>query len=352
LSGCVVLHVVRPTNDPRRRREIEEIKQEEERQRRDREEEMDIERLKPSSNHRQEEDVMILENGGGEGRETDDLKEKKGEEVEEEESDESSHLQEQQDAILDKNEGEEGRRRRRRRRDKNVGEKEEEEEEIKTVEEKGGDQDISIINSREEEIETLGETISEESLTKKNEDMPEAPEANYSDDIGEDIGAQASMDQNAYKVPEEIVLQGLSITSEKQQQPNGDGNGGGDMSFHRIATSSIPIPDVQEPATQYPSTSGSNIVGDILYNLAVSDEEGHSRQHILAFAVNRYAANVERNPEDHDALYNWALVLQESADTTRSEMDSISKDALLDEACKKYEGATRLCPTLHEFCGE
>lgn len=24
----------------------------------------------------------------------------------------------------------------------------------------------------------------------------------------------------------------------------------------------------------------------------------------------RYAANVERNPEDHDALYNWALVLQ------------------------------------------
>jgi hypothetical protein len=221
----------------------------EERQRRDREDEMDIEKLKPSSNHRQEEDVMILENGGGEGRETDDLKEKKGEEVEEEEFDESSHRQEQQDAILDKNEGEEGRRRRRRRRrDKNVGEKEEEE--IKTVEEKGGDQDSSIINSREEEIETLRETISEESLTKNNEDMPEVPEANYNggDDIGEDIGAQASMDQNAYKVPEETVLQGLSITSEKQQQPNGDGNvggnGGGDTSFHRIATSPIPIPDV------------------------------------------------------------------------------------------------------------
>ncbi|CAM6033695.1 unnamed protein product [Sphagnum compactum] len=228
---------------------------------------MDIEKLKPSSNHRQEEDVMILENGGGEGRETDDLKEKKGEEVEEEESDESSHRQEQKDAILDKNEGEEGRR----RRDKTVGEKEEEEEEeIKTVEEKGGDRDSSIISSREEEIETLRETSSEEALTKNNEDMPEAPEANY------------------------------------------------------------------------------NGVGDILYNLAVSDEEGHSRQHILAFAAKRYAANVERNPEDHDALYNWALVLQESADTTGSEMDSISKDALLDEACKKYEGATQLCPTLHE----
>ncbi|CAK9190660.1 unnamed protein product [Sphagnum troendelagicum] len=96
------------------------------------------------------------------------------------------------------------------------------------------------------------------------------------------------------------------------------------------------------------STIGSNIVGDILYNLAVGDEDGHSRQRILAFAAKRYAANVERNPEDHDALYNWALVLQESADNTGPEMDSVSKDALLDEACKKYEAATQLCPSLHE----
>jgi hypothetical protein len=29
-------------------------------------------------------------------------------------------------------------------------------------------------------------------------------------------------------------------------------------------------------------------------------------------------------------------------------MDSVSKDALLDEACKKYEAATQLCPSLHE----
>jgi tetratricopeptide (TPR) repeat protein len=40
--------------------------------------------------------------------------------------------------------------------------------------------------------------------------------------------------------------------------------------------------------------------------------------------------------------------LQESADNAGSEMDSMSKDALLDEACKKYEAATQLCPTLHE----
>jgi hypothetical protein len=106
--------------------------------------------------------------------------------------------------------------------------------------------------------------------------------------------------------------------------------------------------DRQEPANQRSSTSGSNIVGEILYNLTVGDEEGRSRQRILAFAAKRYAANVSKNPEDHDALYNWALVLQESADNAGSEMDSMSKDALLDEACKKYEAATQLCPTLHE----
>lgn len=27
-------------------------------------------------------------------------------------------------------------------------------------------------------------------------------------------------------------------------------------------------------------------------------------------AICRYASTVERNPEDYDALYNWALVLQ------------------------------------------
>lgn len=26
--------------------------------------------------------------------------------------------------------------------------------------------------------------------------------------------------------------------------------------------------------------------------------------------IRRYASTVERNPEDYDALYNWALVLQ------------------------------------------
>lgn len=39
--------------------------------------------------------------------------------------------------------------------------------------------------------------------------------------------------------------------------------------------------------------------------------------------------------------------VQESADNAGSEMPP-GKDALLDEACKKYDAATQLCPTLHE----
>jgi hypothetical protein len=157
--------------------------------------------------------------------------------------------------------------------------------------------------------------------------------------VGGEMSGQASVYQNAHKLPEVA-----GSPSEKKKQLNGDI----DASFHSISRPLIPIPDGQEPANQRSSTSGSNIVGEVLYNLTVGDEEGRSRQRILAFAAKRYAANVSKNPEDHDALYNWALVLQESADNAGSEMDSMSKDALLDEACKKYEAATQLCPTLHE----
>lgn len=87
---------------------------------------------------------------------------------------------------------------------------------------------------------------------------------------------------------------------------------------------------------------------DLINSVTGVDEEGRSRQRILAFAAKRYASAIERNPEDHDALYNWALVLQESADNVGPDSTSPSKDALLEEACKKYDEATRLCPTLHD----
>lgn len=96
------------------------------------------------------------------------------------------------------------------------------------------------------------------------------------------------------------------------------------------------------------ATNGTSINESMLYNIALGDEEGHSRQRILSFAAKRYASAVERNPEDYDALYNWALVLQESADNIGSDSNSPLKDQLLEEACKKYQGATKLCPTLHE----
>ena len=42
--------------------------------------------------------------------------------------------------------------------------------------------------------------------------------------------------------------------------------------------------------------------------------------------------------------------LQESADNVSPDSTSPSKDALLEEACNKYDEATRLCPTLHDVC--
>ncbi|GER28722.1 tetratricopeptide repeat protein [Striga asiatica] len=92
----------------------------------------------------------------------------------------------------------------------------------------------------------------------------------------------------------------------------------------------------------------SNAAMELINNVTGLDEEGRSRQRILAFAAKRYATALERNPDDYDALYNWALVLQESADNVNPESGSPSKDTLLEEACKKYEEATRLCPTLND----
>ncbi|KAK6146507.1 hypothetical protein DH2020_020376 [Rehmannia glutinosa] len=92
----------------------------------------------------------------------------------------------------------------------------------------------------------------------------------------------------------------------------------------------------------------NNAAMELINSVTGLDEEGRSRQRILTFAAKRYATALERNPEDYDALYNWALVLQESADNVNPESSSPSKDALLEEACRKYEEATRLCPTLND----
>ncbi|XP_010436145.1 PREDICTED: uncharacterized protein LOC104719860 [Camelina sativa] len=92
----------------------------------------------------------------------------------------------------------------------------------------------------------------------------------------------------------------------------------------------------------------NNPAMDLINRIQVNDEEGRSRQRVLAFAARKYASAIERNPDDHDALYNWALILQESADNVSPDSVSPSKDDLLEEACKKYDEATRLCPTLYD----
>lgn len=51
-----------------------------------------------------------------------------------------------------------------------------------------------------------------------------------------------------------------------------------------------------------------------------------------------------------DLFIAMKFFLQESADNVGPESSSPSKDALLEEACKKYDEATRLCPTLHDVC--
>ncbi|KAL6986485.1 Protein hlb1 [Sarracenia purpurea var. burkii] len=114
-------------------------------------------------------------------------------------------------------------------------------------------------------------------------------------------------------------------------------------------------PEHQESSSPYGQESSeqqyidqNNAAMDLINSVTGVDEEGRSRQRALTFAARRYATALERNPEDYDALYNWALVLQESADNVGPESSSSSKDALLEEACKKYDEATRLCPTLHD----
>ncbi|KAK7344103.1 hypothetical protein VNO77_13368 [Canavalia gladiata] len=102
------------------------------------------------------------------------------------------------------------------------------------------------------------------------------------------------------------------------------------------------------PEGQQHHTDQNNAAMDLINSVVGVDEEGRSRQRILTFAARRYATAIERNPEDYDALYNWALVLQESADNVSPDSTSPSKDALLEEACKKYDEATHLCPTLHD----
>ncbi|KAI5017485.1 hypothetical protein ZWY2020_042373 [Hordeum vulgare] len=118
----------------------------------------------------------------------------------------------------------------------------------------------------------------------------------------------------------------------------GVGDGGGSADAEGPSSS-------QESMQQF--SSHHDVAMELINSVTGVDDEGRSRQRILSFAGKRYLNAIERNPDDPDAYYNWALVLQESADNVDPNSGS-SKDALLEEACKKYAEATRLCPTLYD----
>ncbi|XP_030501084.1 protein HLB1 isoform X1 [Cannabis sativa] len=117
-------------------------------------------------------------------------------------------------------------------------------------------------------------------------------------------------------------------------------------SLYSLSTYSYELNSQETPHQE--GTDQNNAAMDLINSVTGVDEEGRSRQRVLTFAAKRYASAIERDPEDYDALYNWALVLQESADNVSPDATSPSKDALLEEACRKYDEATRLCPTLHD----
>ncbi|MCO5572765.1 hypothetical protein L7F22_026524 [Adiantum nelumboides] len=110
-----------------------------------------------------------------------------------------------------------------------------------------------------------------------------------------------------------------------------------------------PPPVIATNGIEREPQGSSNLGGDEVYTaLSFGDRETQSLQRILAFAAKRCANAVQKNSQDYDALYNWALVLQESADNINSETVGSGKDQLLEEACSKYKAATDICPTLHE----
>jgi hypothetical protein len=51
-----------------------------------------------------------------------------------------------------------------------------------------------------------------------------------------------------------------------------------------------------------------------------------------------------------EVVHSIIVDMQESADNVSPDSTSPYKDALLEEACKKYDEATPLCPTLHDVC--
>ncbi|KAF3434197.1 hypothetical protein FNV43_RR25300 [Rhamnella rubrinervis] len=179
-----------------------------------------------------------------------------------------------------------------------------------------------------------------EALVSDVDPMPEEPQQTSSIQSNDDASKSPSAPQESAH-PELRKDQG-SRTFTMRELLNGLKNDqGNEAPYDTTSPYSRETPEQQH-------TDQNNAAMELINSVIGVDEEGRSRQRVLTFAARRYASAIDRNPEDYDALYNWALVLQESADNVSPDSTSPSKDALLEEACKKYDEATHLCPTLHD----
>ncbi|XP_042021851.1 protein HLB1-like [Salvia splendens] len=184
---------------------------------------------------------------------------------------------------------------------------------------------------------------------RSEEVRPENAEASNSAPEGEISRELSDADSGVAQLHQEVE-------SDSKAGDNTEGNRTFTMRelLNELKSGDASVNDGGESGTPYSQQNleihieQNNAAMELINSVTGLDEEGRSRQRILTFAARRYATALERNPEDYDALYNWALVLQESADNVSPESSSPSKDALLEEACKKYEEATHLCPTLND----
>ncbi|URE03776.1 hypothetical protein MUK42_20293 [Musa troglodytarum] len=188
----------------------------------------------------------------------------------------------------------------------------------------------STLEAEEGEIEPTSDA-------KKSEIDPERVEK----ELSPSVEAEAS-NGNGIR-----TLTMRQLLDELKEEENGAAGGKNGRSWSADPTRDDGSDARRSSHAESSSFSQNDISMDLINKVTGVDEEGRSRQRILLYAAKKYVSAIQRNPEDHDALYNWALVLQESADNVGPDSVS-SKDALLEEACKKYEEATRLCPMLYD----
>lgn len=199
-----------------------------------------------------------------------------------------------------------------------------------------------------------------ESNPNRSEDVSQEAEVSQ-----QDVDLKLQKDELAPSHPDAIdpapvpdpTVDGTSQTEVKKDEGertftmrellNGEKNDQG-QSFSGASGPDLDSVDSQDNSQLNQIPFQDSATTELINSITGADEQGQPRQRILAFAARRFASAIQRNPEDYDALYNWALILQESADCVDPDSTSPSKDALLEEACKRYEEATDLCPTLHD----